>query len=110
MKKIVLSAAVAALLATPAVARVVTIEFKNDKGEVNVISFDDATNKATGADGATFDYTYDEATRKLCGKPESGEVCVTFEGETGEVKAGLSGPYTASNGNTGVATVKEVKE
>ena len=110
MKKIVLSAAVAALLATPAVARVITVEFKNDKGETNVISFDDATNKATNADGASYDYTYDEAARKLCGTPEGGEICVTFEGEAGEVKAGLSGPYTASNGNKGVATVTEVKE
>lgn len=110
MKKIVLSAAIAALLATPAFARVITIEFKNDKDETNVVSFDDATNKATGADGKSYDYTYDEKTRKLCGKQPDGELCVTFEGDEGEVKVGVTAPYTASNGNKGVATITELKE
>ena len=109
MKKLVLSCAIAALLASPAVARVITMEFSVDGGESQTWTFDDAANKATAPDGKVYDYTYDEKTRKLCATTEEGPLCATFATDEG-VKVGASSAYEATNGNKGTATITDVKE
>ena len=109
MKKLVLTAAFAALLATPAAARVITIEFGVDGGESQVWNFDDAASKATGPDGKVYDYTYDEATRKICATTEEGPLCATFA-EAGETKVGATSAYEATNGNKGTATITAITE
>ena len=109
MKKIVLSAAIAALMATPAMARVITMEFTVEGGESQIWKFDDATKKATAPDGKVYDYTRDEAARKICATTPEGELCATFA-EDGEIAKGASSPYKATNGNEGVATITDISE
>ena len=109
MRKLILSAAIAALIATPAAARIVTMEFSVEGGEAQVWTFDDAAGKATSPDGKVYEYTYDETARKLCATTSEGPLCATFEKDEG-VKVGSSSPYEATNGNKGVATITEVKE
>jgi len=109
MKKFI-GAAVAALFVTaPALAAASVIKFEPTEGEAITMTFhEDGT--VTADNGATGTYTWDEEARTICGTFDGaeGETCATFEEVSDEV--GFSTSYTATNGNTGTATLVEVTE
>ncbi|MEL6474071.1 MAG: hypothetical protein AAFQ21_08290 [Pseudomonadota bacterium] len=109
MKKFLMAAATAALIAGAASAATVSVSFANDNGDTQDWTFDNATNTATGPDGVTAPYTWDEAAMTLCADvPEQGELCVVFDEVAQEV--GATSTYTVSNGDTGTATVTAMAE
>lgn len=108
MKKILISAAAAAMLAAPAFAASMTVAFASEDGATAVWTFEDGT--ATAPDGTSAPYTFDEATRTLCADvPDQGEVCATFADETSGA-VGDSSAYTLSTGGGGTATITAVTE
>lgn len=110
MKKLLLTAALAGAMATPAFAASLTIKFENSDGTVSTITLDDATGTATNDKGEANPYTYDEASKKLCGTNEGAEICVTFENTADEPAVGFSTPYTTSAGGAGTATITAISE
>ena len=97
------------LYGAPALAKDITVEFKRDSGEVFVAVFDDETRMVTMGE-QTMPYTYDPEKREICASPPEGEkMCVVFA-EGGEPVVGMKSAYTASNGNTGTATVTAISE
>lgn len=102
MKTLIATAATLAFVAAPAFADKITIEFSTDEGAVSY-TFDDADGTFTSTAGTSGTYTYDEATKTICGTTDEGEQCATFEDDTRKV--GHSTSYTGSDGNTGTATV-----
>jgi len=112
MKAIITAAAFALAAGTPALAASITIEFTpDDGGEATSFTFDDATGMATGPDGSSASYTWDEESSTICGTdPEGSEVCATFT-ETGvEPAVGVSSPYTLNTGGGGTATITAMEE
>lgn len=112
MKKLITATLAAATLGAPAFAATITISFANDNGETVTMSFDDETMTATvdGVDGS-FDYTFDEATRTICGNyTGEGESCATFA-EVNETPAiGDTSAYTTNDGGSGTATITALAE
>ncbi|MEL6324394.1 MAG: hypothetical protein AAFQ84_09230, partial [Pseudomonadota bacterium] len=74
-----------------------------DGGETQVWSFNSDTGMATTGD-ITVPFTYDEASRTICGEMEDGKICATFE-EAAEQVVGATSAYTTSDGNSGTATI-----
>ena len=107
MKKLIALTAISAFAAAPAFAETLTIEFANTNGEVTTAVMDTEANTMT-VNGDATTYSFDEATNTLCDTGDS-DLCVTFEGEAQEMAPGVSGNYTATNGNSGVATVISVE-
>lgn len=106
MRPIIAALGALALAATPAIAAEITIEFASDAGAVSY-TFDDAAGTFTSTAGASGTYTYDEATKTICGKTAEGELCATFEDDKREV--GHSTSYTGSDGGSGTATITAMK-
>ncbi len=108
MKKFALAALGVAIAVAPAFAASRTVKFENDDGSVTTFTFkDDGT--ATTDTGATLPYTWDEASKTLCGDiPDQGQVCATFE-EVGD-EIGSTTTYTLSTGGGGTATLMAVEE
>ncbi|MEM9726610.1 MAG: hypothetical protein AAF909_14270 [Pseudomonadota bacterium] len=111
MRHFVIAAiAAAGLLATPAMARVVTVEFSVEGGESEVWVFDEKAAMVTAPDGEAYPYTFDEEARKVCATTAEGDLCATFTGGTGEIKVGEVSDYTATNGNSGQSTITAIVE
>jgi len=109
MKKLLGASIAAMLVAAPALAAANVIRFEPSDGEAVTMTFnDDGTVSADN--GSTGTYTWDEDTKTICGTFEGAEaeLCATFEEVSYE--AGFSTTYTATNGNSGTATLVEVKE
>ena len=107
MRSVFAIAASLAVMSAPAYAAKFTVEFASEAGAISY-TFDDEAGTFTASDGTSGTYTFDEATNKLCGTSEAGEVCATFDDVKQEV--GFSTNYTASNGSSGTATVKSIEE
>ncbi len=108
MRKLLIAAAAAAMLAVPAFAASTTVSFAGDDGVTHVWTLGD-DGKATSPAGMVVDYTYDEDTLTLCAQvPEAGEICVTFE-EAGK-EVGDTSKYTDTNGLSGIATITAVEK
>ncbi len=105
MKKFLAAAGAFAVLAMPAFADSMTIEFAGDDGTTATYVFDDATSMATLPDGTIAPYTWDEATATLCGETPEGPVCATFTVSDEEPKVGDVSAYTLSTGGGGMATI-----
>lgn len=108
MKRFVLIASVAALIAAPALASSTSVEFTGEDGITQVWKFkDDGT--AEGPEGATATYTWDEEGKKLCATfagDEPQTLCATFEvaeGSSGAV--GETAPYTLDDGRKGTSKI-----
>jgi len=113
MKKTIALIATAALFAAPALAQSMTIEFAPDEGKAATWTFE-ATDETSGTyiapDGSTGAYTWDGASRKLCGTTEEGEICATFEEADAEPAVGDTNRYTLSDGTTGTSTLTAMSE
>ncbi len=111
MSKFLTILAATTMLSSAAFAQVTTIEFAQTDGEAVTFAFDSETNTSTNvATGETGAYTFDEATNVLCGTGTDGvEICVTFEAQNGEPKAGDTGPYTTNLDTAGTATIISVE-
>lgn len=108
MKKTIAALLAAGFVAAPAFAASVTVSFAADTGETQEWTFDQETNMATTGD-LTVPYTFDGEAGVLCADiPDSGEVCVTFEGMAQNV--GDSTGYTLSTGGSGTATILAMEE
>lgn len=101
--------AFAAMIATPALAGVTTIEFKSSDGETTTGVYDDSTSTYTINDSTeAIPYTWDAEAKKLCGKDADGaDACATFEAEISEV--GQSTTFTSQDGESGTATIISVE-
>lgn len=108
MKKFTLLAAVAAFAAAPAFASKITVEFAADEGDAVTVVFDQESMTATSEEG-TAPYTYDAEAHKICVQAEEGEICADFEGEAEEPTVGYSTGYTATDGETGTATITAIE-
>ncbi len=108
MKKLAILAAASALFAAPAFAASITISFEVADGTTTVATFDQASMTATGADGSTSAYTYDEAKSEICVAAQ--EICVVFDTKGEAPSVGMVSGFTASNGDTGTATVTAMTE
>ncbi len=109
MKKLISTSIAALFVAAPALAAANVIKFEPSEGEAVTMTFnEDGT--VTADNGATGTYTWDEETKTICGTFEGAEAetCATFAEVSDE--AGFSTTYTATNGNSGTATLVEVKE
>ncbi len=109
MKKILAAAAAAAFVVTPALAAKTTIEFKRDTGESQVIMLD-GEGTATNAEGASFPYSYDEATMTMCFELPDSKPCVTFAESNDDPQVGDSVRYKNAEGAEGTATIKAIEE
>lgn len=110
MRKLIGLATASLLIAAPALAGSMTVEFAAD-GETDVIVVtlvDDGT--YSSSDGSTGSYTWDDETQTLCGTSEEGEVCATFEGEASEPAVGDTRAFTNTAGMSGVATITAIEE
>ena len=112
MKKLIAAAAVAALLATPALAGSTSVEFAGEDGAKQLWKFN-SDGTAEGPDGAMATYTWDEATKKLCATfagetPQT--LCATIEEADGDANVGDTSTYTLDDGRKGVSTVVAVEE
>ena len=107
MKKLAILAAAAAVFTAPAFAGTITVKLESSSGAAYEVVFDDVAGTATMGDQVN-PYTFDEEAKKLCSAQNGEEVCLTFAEVKNEV--GFSTTYTASNGNTGTATVLAVTE
>ncbi len=108
MKKLFVSAIVTAMIAAPAFAASMTVEFVRDDGMTTVVVLNDDGTTMIGDVAGT--YTYDEETLTLCGQSEGAdEVCVTFE-DAGATQVGDSTGYTSTAGDTGIATITAMTE
>ena len=107
MKKFLVVALAAGLMAAPSWAASITISFANDDGSTQVWTFDGEGTATMGDVSAA--YTWDADARVLCADiPEQGEICVTFDSVAEGV--GESSTYTASTGGTGTATITAMEE
>ncbi len=109
MKKRLASVIAAAVAATPAFAAITTIEFKRDTGETQIVTLD-GEGTATNAEGASFPYTYDEATLTLCFELPESKPCATFAEANDDPQVGDSVRYTAADGAEGTATITAIEE
>ena len=113
MKKLFTLAAATAALAMPAMAGTMTITYTEDGGSPAPVTYDSETMMAT-IDGTdiTFAYTWDEGGSLLCGSdiPDVGDLCVTFEGEGAVPAVGVTYPYSADNGTSGIAEITGMSE
>ena len=109
-KRIGFIAAAATLLAsTGALAASMTIEFTNSSGEMEVWTYRDG-GAATGPNGATGSYRWDDDGRRLCTfmavrGGDASRVCATFSRITPASGVGASSTYTTTEGERGVAVV-----
>lgn len=114
LKKLALGLTAAGLIALPAQAATVTIEFVPDEGEAATWTFDDETGLATGPDGMTGAYTWSEDTMTLCGEIEGEDpetLCATFEDASSDTPAvGETARYTTNTGDSGTATIVAMEE
>ncbi len=108
MKKSVFAAGAAVLLAAPAFATNVTVEFTRDDGSVRTAVFDDEAMMVTTEQGSA-PYTLDPETRVLCSADEEGEVCITFSALPEEPTVGFTTDYETSRGFNGVAKITVVE-
>ncbi len=108
MKKFVLAASVAALLAAPAMADVVTVEFTRDDGSVRSATFDNDAMIATTDQGEA-PYTLDAETGVLCSTDPEGELCITFAEMPEEPVVGFTTTYETSRGHAGDAKITAVE-
>ena len=112
MKKTITTAIMAAMLAAPAMAGSLTLSFANSDGNTTVMTFDQESMTATieGAEGS-FPYTWDEATKTLCGDATGeGEVCATIESTSETPAVGDTSAYTSSDGGSGTVTITAMAE
>ena len=100
----------AGAMTSAAMAASVTIEFKRDSGETQVVTVDGA-GTATLPDGTSLPYSYDADALTMCFTVSAEqENCATFAERVAEPKVGDSVRYTASDGSEGTATVTEIVE
>ena len=105
MKKLISMALAGAMLCTPAFA--MTIEFKRDSGETQVVKLD-GEGAATLADGTMVPYTYDAETKKMCFEVSAEQKpCVVFAEHSEAPMVGDTVRYKADDGAEGTATVIE---
>lgn len=112
MKKILIATLTAALVAAPAFAGSMTVGFTDAaEGTTTVMTFDeDGTASVEGVEG-TFPYTWDEATKELCGDATGeGEVCATIATEGAEPAVGQKSAYTTSDGRSGMSEITAMTE
>ena len=104
MKKLLTIAAVAGLLISPAMAAM-TLEFKRDTGEVNVITLnDDGT--ATLPDGSVVPFTYDAENEILCADTGAAEqLCIDIDSDGTPPEVGSTARYKTNDGKEGTVTV-----
>ena len=114
LKTLALGVASVGLFALPALAATITIEFVPDEGDAATWTLDDETGMATGPDGVTGTYTWDEDTMTLCGEMEGEapeELCTTFEDASASAPAvGETARYTTNTGDSGMATIVAMEE
>ena len=110
MKKFICAAIATAIMTGSAMAASVTIEFKRDTGEVQVVTVD-GEGTATLPDGTTLPYTYDTETLTMCFTVSADtQNCATFAELVAEPKVGDTVRYTATDGGEGIATVTAISE
>ena len=107
MKKLILAAAVATFVSAPAFAASMTIEFATEGQDKLTITLNKEDGSATAGD-KTGSYTWDEASKTLCGDEMVENACVTFDEIVDTV--GSSTGYTRNDGAKGVATILEITE
>ena len=107
MKKTILTGLIAAGMAASAFAASTTVTFVAEDGTSTVVVLnEDGTSLVNDVEGT---YTFDEATKTLCGTSgDAPELCVTFE-ELGD-EVGFETGFTSTSGNTGTATITAVTE
>lgn len=110
MKKLLALAALSGLMASPAFAAKVTVEFVPAEGDTVSIVFNDA-------DGTTLmgehpgTYTLNAETRELCGTGHTGEtVCITLDTLEQTPAVGFSTGYVTADGARGTATITAIEE
>lgn len=109
MKSLILGA-IGALMAAPAFAATMTIEFARDSGESSVVTVD-FEGTATTADGQTLPYTWNEESMTMCFQVAAdAQNCATFAEAVAEPTVGSSVRYTASDGAEGTATITAMTE
>ncbi|MGF1544410.1 MAG: hypothetical protein ACFB00_07925 [Parvularculaceae bacterium] len=110
MKKFASLAVAGALMLAPAFAGSTTVEYTDTEGEKQVWTFNDDLT-ATGPDGLSATYTWDEASKTLCAEiastdgGEPTEACVTYEAFTSASTVGDASAYTTSTGKSGTAVI-----
>lgn len=102
MKKLAIIASIFALAAAPAIAETVTLTFSTPDGDL-LVTLDSDTSTYSTSTGDTGTYTYDEATKTLCGDGN----CITFEEVKQEV--GFTTNFTGDDGTTGTVTVTSIE-
>ncbi len=109
MKRAISAIAATLVLAAPAFADQITLEFTRDDGTVTVATFDDATNMVTIEENST-PYTWDNETGVLCSSDNEGEVCITFGEREEEIAVGQTTTYESTRGHAGVAKIIAIEE
>lgn len=108
MKKILVSALVAGLIAAPAMAASMTLSFAADGGETQEWTLhDDGT--ATSGD-VSVPYTWDETGGVLCATTAEGELCATIADTSDTPAIGDSSTYTTNTGQAGTVTITAMTE
>lgn len=97
----------AGLIAAPAFADKMTIEFTPEDGEATTAVFDQAAGTVTMGDKTTT-FTWDEESITLCAAMEDGPLCATFAEKRSEV--GESSSYTTNKGTSGNATITALEK
>ncbi|WP_018998147.1 hypothetical protein [Hirschia maritima] len=107
MKKFIMATAVATFMSAPAFAASMTIEFATEGEDKVTLTLNKEDGSVTAGD-KTGSYTWDEASKTLCGDELVDNACVTFD----EIvkTAGSSTGYTRNDGAKGTATIVNVTE
>ncbi len=109
MKKIIAAMSIAALMAAPAFARKVTVEYTSADGDVNVLVFDETAMTVTSGDITTA-FTMDFEAKTTCGQAPDGEICITYDELPETPTVGFTTNYTTNTGGSGVAVITAVEE
>jgi len=104
MKKVLIAAAILAVSAAPAFAKVYTTKFVGTDGTSATVTFDDVAMTTVDDKGVKGTYTFDAATLKMCTKNPAGDYCLTFA-SSGLGKPGDSVAFTTADGKSGTATL-----
>ena len=80
MRKLFALAVAGAMLAAPAIAQTMTVEFAAEGADGVLVVTLSGDGTYTASDGTAGTYTWDEATQTLCGTNTECEVCATFDG------------------------------
>lgn len=104
MRKLLIAATTAVILASPAFAGTITISYEGDDGNSQVVSYDDTTGMATAGDRLS-PYTWDAEASSICVTTPDREICITFEDANAEPSVGDVSRYETNTGAAGTATI-----